>query len=268
MAKVTKQAIKHTGRARKEEIVAQLVAKIDNSKALVFTDYQGLTHVQLETLKKELKKNDATIIIAKNSLLKISLGQSKNYADFKNNDNLNLPTATLFMQSDYVEPLKQLQKALKDFGLPKIKFGILEGNLFDESQVLKIASLPNRVTLLTQLVGTLNSPIQGLVVTLNGTIQKFVMTLGAIAATRPPATEAAGNVGQDKPADSEAVQAESAAPANDAPAEATPSAPTETETAPADQNIEATPASDEAPAETQANEEAKPEEQTSEGGEN
>lgn len=184
---IVKQAVKHTGRGRKEEIVAELVAKIDNSKALVFTDYQGLTHVQLETLKKELKKNDATIIIAKNSLLKISLGQSKNYADFKDNESLNLPTATLFMQGDYVEPLKHLQKALKDFGLPRIKFGILEGQALDEASLLKIASLPGRVTLLTQLVGTLNSPIQGLVVTLNGTIQKFVMTLGAIAANKPAA---------------------------------------------------------------------------------
>lgn len=265
MSKITKQAIKHTGRGRKEEIVAELVAKIDNSKALVFTDYQGLTHIQLETLKKELKKNDATIIIAKNSLLKISLGQSKNYADFKDNDSLNLPTATLFMQGDYVEPLKHLQKALKDFGLPKIKFGILEGQALDESQVLKIASLPNRVTLLTQLAGTLNSPIQGLVVTLNGTIQKFVMTLGAIAANKPAA-----------PADAPVTETPSETPAGDASSEATPPAPTETETAPgetteeapADQNTEATPASDEAPAETQANEETKPEEQTSEGGEN
>ena len=204
---IVKQAIKHTGRGRKEEIVAELVTKIDNSKALVFTDYQGLTHVQLESLKKELKKNDATIIIAKNSLLKISLGQSKNYADFKDNDSLNLPTATLFMQGDYVEPLKQLQKALKDFGLPKIKFGILEGNLFDESQVLKIASLPNRVTLLTQLVGTLNSPIQGLVVTLNGTIQKFVMTLGAIARLPRPEPSDGGQA-QNKPSVPAAVATE------------------------------------------------------------
>lgn len=184
MSKIIKQAIKHTGRPRKELIVAELVKKIDASNSLVFTDYKGLTHVQLEILKKELKKLDATIVIAKNSLLKISLGKSKNYADFKDNEKLNLPTATLFIQGDYVEPLKKVQKSVKDFGRPVIKFGILEGHLLDESSMLKIASLPNRETLLTQLVGTLNSPIQGLVVTLNGTIQKFVMTLNAIASAK------------------------------------------------------------------------------------
>src|SRR3989344_6575260 len=169
-----KQAVKHTGRARKEQIVAELVQKLDNSSGLVFADYKGLTHKQLESLKKELKKLDASMVIAKNSLLKLSLGKSQKYADYKDNEGLNLPTATLFIHGDMVEPLKKVQKAIKDFGLPKIKFGILEGNLTDEAGVLQIASLPNRETLLAQLVGTLNSPIQGLAVTLNASLQKFV----------------------------------------------------------------------------------------------
>lgn len=187
MAKI-KQATKKTGRARKEQIVARLVEKLDQSSGLVFADYKGLTNKQLEELKKELKKLDSTIVIAKNSLLKLSLGKSQKYADFKDNEGLNLPTATLFIQGDMVEPLKKVQRAIKDFGLPKIKFGILEGILTDEAGVLKIASLPNRETLLIQFVGTLNSPIQGLVLTLNANIQKFVMTLDAIAQSKPATT--------------------------------------------------------------------------------
>jgi large subunit ribosomal protein L10 len=184
MAKI-KQATKKSGRARKEQIVAELVEKLDSSNGLVFADYKGLTHKQLEDLKKELKKLDSTIVITKNSLIKLSLGKSQKYADYKDNEGLNLPTATLFIQGDMVEPLKRIQKIIKDLGLLKIKFGILEGNLTDEAGVLKIASLPNRETLLTQLVGTLNSPIQGLVFTLNANIQKFVMTLDAIAKNKP-----------------------------------------------------------------------------------
>lgn len=179
MAKI-KQATKKSGRARKEQIVAELTEKFDSANGLVFADYKGLKHKQLEDLKKELKKLDSTIIITKNSLLKRSLGQSKNYADFKDNEGLNQPTATLFIKGDMIEPLKRLQKAIKDFGLPKVKFGVLEGSLIDEAGVLKIASLPNRETLLAQFVGTLNSPIQGLVFALNANIQKFVITLKAI----------------------------------------------------------------------------------------
>ncbi|MEK9175865.1 MAG: 50S ribosomal protein L10 [Patescibacteria group bacterium] len=180
MNKITQIAKKSQNRVKKEQIVAELVEKIDNSNGLVFADFQGLTHKQLESLKKELKKLDSTIVIAKNSLIKLSLGQSKNYADFKDNEGLNLPTATLFIGGDMIEPLKKLQKLIKELNLPKIKFGILEGQLLDESGVLKIASLPTRDTLLAQFVGTLNSPIQGLVVTLNGNIQKLALVLDQI----------------------------------------------------------------------------------------
>lgn len=187
-------------RQKKEQIVAELVEKIDSSNGLVFADYQGLTHKQLESLKKELKKLDSTIVVTKNSLVKLSLGKSKNFADFKDNAGLDRPTAALLLRGDIVEPLKKLQKTIKEFGLPKIKFGILEGQALDETQVLRIASLPNRETLLAQFVGTLNSPIQGLVVTLNGTIQKFVMTLNAIAQNKPAAPAAVSSSIQEEPA--------------------------------------------------------------------
>jgi large subunit ribosomal protein L10 len=224
MAKI-KQAVKHTGRGRKELIVAELTEKIDASNGLVFTDYKGITHKQLEDLKRELKKLDATIVIAKNSLMRISLGKSQKYADFKDNEGLDLPTATLFIRGDMVEPLKKLQKASKESGLPKIKFGILEGQLTDEAGVLKIASLPSRDTLIAQFVGTLNSPIQGLVVTLNGTIQKFVMTLDAITKNKPadqqsvaPTTESA------PPVQKETAPAVADATTDEITVEATPEA--------------------------------------------
>lgn len=265
MAKI-KQATKKTGRGRKEQIVAELVEKMDNSKGLVFTDYKGITHKQLEDLKRELKKIDSTIVIAKNSLIKLSLEKSKNFADFKDNEGLNLPTATLLIRGDMVEPLKKLQKTIKEFGLPKIKFGILEGNVLDEAGVLKIASLPNRETLIAQFVGMLNSPIQGLVVTLNGTIQKFVMTLDAVAKAKPagapapavaePAPTAEPEATTDKSADeAQSDSTEEAVPANE-PAEV-PAAPIES-----DENVEsAEPASVET-----TSEETK--EEKSEGGEN
>lgn len=233
MAKI-KQAVKHTGKARKELIVAELVEKFDSSNGLVFVDFQGITHQQLESLKKELKTVDSTIVVAKNSLVKISLGQSKNYADFKDNEGLNLPTATLIIKGDMVEPLKKLQKAVKDMGLPKVKFAILEGNLTDESGVMKIAALPSRETLIAQFVGTLNSPIQGLVVTLNATISKFVMTLDAVAKNKPAAEAAAAPVAEATETSTEVIPAEEnkteeaeAAPTEEAGTDSTET-PTET----------------------------------------
>lgn len=193
MSNLIKQSVKKTGRAHKEQLVASLTQKFDSANGLVFTNYQGLTHQQLEELKIDLKKLDAKIVIAKNSLIKIALNNSKDFKEAKDNEGLNNPTATLLIQGGMIEPLKALKKSIKSYGLPSIKFGVLEGSIVDEAGVLQIASLPGRDMLLTQVVGLLNSPIQGFVSTLNSIPQKFVMTLDTIAKNKPtdsiPATE-------------------------------------------------------------------------------
>lgn len=264
-----KQSVKKTGKARKEVIVAQLVEKMDASSGLVFTDYKGITHQQLENLKKELKTVDSTIVIAKNSLIRLGLEKSKNFADFKDNEGLEAPTATLFIQGDMVEPLKRLQKTVKELGLPKIKFAILEGNLADEASVLKIAALPNRETLIAQFVGMLNSPIQGFVSGLNAIPQKFVMTLDAIAKAKPadailstdgtnPATPAPAT--EPTPAPASETATESATPENTETTQLEEGMPTEAAEIQSD-----TPAEESEPEETQAPADAAAQTDTPEG---
>jgi large subunit ribosomal protein L10 len=226
----SKQSVKKTGRERKETLVAEIVEKIDSSNGLVFTDYKGITHQQLEALRKELKAVDSSLLIAKNSLMKISMGKSKNFADYKDNEALEGPAATLFIGKDSIEPLKKLQKSIKDTGLPVIKFGVLEGQLLDEAGVLKLATLPSREVLLAQFVGMLNSPIQRFVSGLNAIPQKFVMTLDAIAKAKPKVTTKSGDAVQS------ADSAEAfASPANDSAnaSDATPTSPEPTEQEPA-----------------------------------
>lgn len=157
-------------RQKKEQIVAEISERAGRAKALVFTNYQGMTHKQLEELKKVLKDLNAELVVTKNTLLARALQIL----------NLENPTATLFVYDDIAMPLKQLAKTLKLLGLPTVKFGILDNQALTGEQVLRIASLPSREILLTQVVGGLNAPIFGLHRVLSWNIQKFVMTLKAI----------------------------------------------------------------------------------------
>ena len=60
-------------RQKKEKIVEEITYKIQKARALVFTNYQGMTHKQLEELKKVLKALNAEFMVTKNTLLKIAL---------------------------------------------------------------------------------------------------------------------------------------------------------------------------------------------------
>jgi len=161
-------------RVKKEGIVAELSEKKGKAKAMIFTNYEGLTHRQIENLKKGIKASDAEFVVAKNSLLQ------KTMTDIKEIEGLQGPTGTIFAYSDVLEPLKQLAKTIKQLSLPMIKFGILDGKTVTSEDILKIASLPSRDVLIAQFVGGLKSPISGFHRALSWNLQKLVMTLKSI----------------------------------------------------------------------------------------
>ncbi|MBI2032003.1 MAG: 50S ribosomal protein L10 [Candidatus Levybacteria bacterium] len=168
-----------TNRQKKEQIIAGLSEKIEKAQSIVFTNYQGLTHKQLEDLKKALRALNAEIIVVKNTLLARALQiSSANSAD--QISNFEGPTGALFIYEDIILPLKQLAKSIKLLGLPTIKFGILDNQALTGEQVLKLASLPSREVLLAQVVGGLKSPIYGLHRALNWNLNKLALTISAI----------------------------------------------------------------------------------------
>lgn len=169
-------------RIKKEGIVSELSEKIDKAKSIVFTNYQGLTHQQLERIKKTAKKFEAEYVTTKNTLVQRALEDKK--IKLENDENLKEPTATLFIYNDVVAPLKELAAIIKELKLPKIKFGIFEGKIITEKEVNKIATLPPLPVLQAQLLGQMKAPISGLHRALNWNIQKLVLTLDAIKAKK------------------------------------------------------------------------------------
>lgn len=165
-------------RQKKEGIVAEVTAKVTKAQAMVFTNYQGLTHQQLEGFKKNLKKADAEYVVIKNTLMKRAL-HDKNLSE-DDHAAFNQPTGTVFMYSDPVEPLKALAKLIKEVDLPKVKFGIFDGKVVNAEGVMKLSTLPPLPVLRAQLLGQMMSPIQGLHRALSWNMQSLVMTLNAI----------------------------------------------------------------------------------------
>jgi large subunit ribosomal protein L10 len=173
------QPTPHQGRGRKEEVITELSEKVQKANAFVFVNYQGLTHLQLEGLKKTSKKLDAEFVAVKNTLMLRALSDY-NLSD-EDKKNFEQPTATLFIYGDIVEPLKALAKTSKDLGLPTVKFGLLDRKAISSDQVLKLATLPPLPQMRAQLLGMMQSPIQGLHRALSWNMQTLVMTLNAIA---------------------------------------------------------------------------------------
>lgn len=175
-------------RDKKIELVGEFEEKVKRAKAILLADYRGLTHQQLESLKKTLKAVEAELVVTKNTLLKRALEKNEGLRIKDKNEeignSLTGPTATLFAYADIIAPVREIAKMIKLFKLPVIKVAMLDGKMIDAQAVLALATLPSREVLIAQVVGGMKSPIYGLHRALNWNIQRLVMTLKTIEKTK------------------------------------------------------------------------------------
>lgn len=164
------------GRQKRIDITEGLKAKLAKAKTVVVTDYRGLNMTQLQELRGELLKADADFTITKNRLMVRAAKDS----GYQITERLDGPTAVLFGYGEEISPIKALAAFIKTNKLPEIKLGYLNQELLTKEQVTQLASLPTREELLGQVVGSISSPLYGLVGVLQGNLRNLVYTINAI----------------------------------------------------------------------------------------
>lgn len=161
---------------RNTQLLEEAKQKVAKATAMYFVEYTGLTHKQLEEARAELTANDAEMAVVKNTLMNIALTEKSIDAKEK----LVGQQATLFSYADPISTAKVLASFIKKYGLPKVTFGIFNGEIVDEATITKLSKLPSKEVLIAKILGSLNSPISGLVYALNGNLTKLVIALKEI----------------------------------------------------------------------------------------
>jgi large subunit ribosomal protein L10 len=174
MQEETKKPI---SRVKKEETVKQLVEKFSRAKSVVLTDNSGLTVAAQSELKNKLRGVDAEMVVAKNTLLKLASIKTGHQVP---DEVLNGPTAALFAYSDEIGPIKELTNFAKTNERPVIKLGFLGTSLLTTERVNSLAKLPSKDVLRGNLVGSLSSPLYGVMGVLSANIRNLVYTINAI----------------------------------------------------------------------------------------
>jgi large subunit ribosomal protein L10 len=163
--------------AKKEATIDELRDRIANAPNLFLTDYVGLTVAEITKLRGELRKDGTTYAVVKNTLFKRAAGDE---LASKLEAFLAGPTAIVFGGADPVAPAKAL-KEFSDATKPvTVKAAYIDGRVVDTAQVAVLASLPSKGELLAKLVGSLASPMRGLVTVLSGNQSGLVRVLNAI----------------------------------------------------------------------------------------
>jgi large subunit ribosomal protein L10 len=139
----------------KAQTIDELAQKLQDSKGAVLLDYRGLNVSAITALRRDLAGGNVEFQVAKNTLLRIAAERAQ--VDISP-ELLTGPTAVAFGWSDEVSPAKLLSEFARRNRVVSIKGGVVSGRSVTAEEVGRIAELPSREVLLSQLLGAFQAP--------------------------------------------------------------------------------------------------------------
>ena len=164
-------------RAGKKELVSTLNSAFKDTGSIVVAHYSGLTVANLQKLRREMKKQGATVKVAKNRLVKIAL----NGTDVASiSPLLQGPTILAYAKDPVAAP-----KVAVDFAKAHDKLVILGGAMGTTSLnvdgVKALATMPSLDELRAKLVGLIQAPATKLAQLQTAPASKLARVFGAYA---------------------------------------------------------------------------------------
>ncbi len=174
--------------AKKQAAVDGLKSQLERAHNLFFTDFAGLTVADITKLRGELRKDGSSYSVVKNTLFSIAASEelAKQLEQF-----LAGPTGIVFAGADPVAPAKALKQFADEAKKLEIKAAYIDGKVVAASQVLALAALPPKDQLIAQMIGSLASPMRGLVTVLAGNQSGLVRALERIREQKEAAVSTA-----------------------------------------------------------------------------
>lgn len=149
-------------KAQKEQIVEDLAARLSKSEVSIIADYQGLSVLEFNDLRKLLRDAEAQGQVFKNTLVKRSAKKSVGddvSADFeKFLGTLKGPTLVITSDKDPVSPAKLLAQFMKEKQKVKVKGAWLDGKFLDQAAFEQLSEMPGKEEILGSLLALINTP--------------------------------------------------------------------------------------------------------------
>lgn len=154
-------------REEKSQVIDFLTSEFKNSLAVVVCDYKGLTHKELESLRKAAKANNTKVQVAKNTLVTVAVKNAEL-------GDIELSGTNIFLWSeDQISACKVADKfATDNKDKFAIKSGIIEGQIADINRVNAFAKLPSREELLGMLASVWMGPVRNFTIGLDALRRK------------------------------------------------------------------------------------------------
>ena len=169
-------------RPEKEQLVVELKEKLGGAKALYYTDFTGLNVKSMTELRRRLRKQGVEYVVIKNTLALRAVNESGLVGE-----RLRGPTG-IVVAKDPIAAAKVLTDFAKENDKrPAVKGGLFDGRAVNAAQVTKLANMPSREQMLSQLGGYMQAPMTQMVTVMNSLLSNFAGAVEALKVQRESA---------------------------------------------------------------------------------
>jgi len=172
-------------RVERSKKVDELESMFGGSIGFYLTDINRISVAKMTELRRQFRKQGLKYMVVKNKLARIALercGKSDVMPYLKG------PIGIVFAGDDSTAPARVIRDFQKDNKeLLEVRAVYVEGALLEGAACAKLADIPSREVLLSQLLSVMKAPVQKLAGTLSSVISTFARTLEAVRAQKESA---------------------------------------------------------------------------------
>ena len=155
--------------------VAEMKDIFEASPLVIAAEYSGVDVAGMTGLRQELRSNGARFKVVKNTFARIAADEAGR-SDLK--DVMTGPIGFVVTDGDPAAAAKAFVKYSKDNELPiNIIGGMLDAAVLSADRIKDLAKLPSKDELIAKMLGSMNSPITGLVMVMSGPVRALATVL-------------------------------------------------------------------------------------------
>ena len=166
-------------RNEKTESISEIKELLESSTAVYLTDYHGINVEDISDIRNQFRNEGVRYKVFKNTLVKRALEEVGKYDKIA--DHLIGMTGFAFASTNPLAPAKIINKYFVDKEKLSLKACYVEGEYFDGNQLKVLATLPTKDELIASIMGSLDSPVSGIVGAINAVMRDLVNVVDQIS---------------------------------------------------------------------------------------
>ena len=170
---------------QKAQLIQDTQGRIQGVRGLYLTDFSGLTVESMTVLRKKCREQGVQFHVVKNTLLKRAFNA---HGITALDDYLVGNTGVVFSASSEMAPAKILSDFAKENEKLKVKAAVVDGRLFDAKSIARLATLPSREVLLSQVLSTFIAPMTQFLAAVNAALATPANMADALAREKSKAS--------------------------------------------------------------------------------